>query len=787
MNYSRLPQGSRGGLPAPDTVRQLAPHYRGAGTFENEPREAPLRATLLRYLNLALKYKVLIALFAFAAMFVGVVATFMTPGIYTASTSVKIDRLVPKVVNSQSVGMESGNDPQFYQTQYELIRSRSLAERVAVALNLGQSDFVDLASKSSPLIESLSPTRLLSQLLADAEAPPERDAAAVKARQDQAVGMIMAGLGVRPVAMSSVVRISFSSTDPAWAQRISVALAEQYERSTLDRRFSASNHARNFLDERLQQLKVKLQDSERQLVEYAQKHSIVSIDDKRPETLANLQAVQNALAQAITTRLQREQLWYLARANNGLSLPQVVTDTIIQQTRARIALMQANYQEKLSVLKPAFPEMMALRTQITEAENQVRAQIDVVRNAIRLEFEAARAQEQALEAKLEEVKAEVLDVRGRSIEYTILMREVDTARSLYDGLLSQFRELGVAGDVDTNNVSIIDRAQVPRVPDSPSLRKNLLISLFLGLLAAAAFIGVREALDDTFNSVAEVEEALNLAVLGVAPMYRTEEEARTPIDELRTNPTSPLSEAYRSLRTALQFSTEDGTPKTLLITSSRPGEGKSTTSIALSLNFAQLGMKVLLIDADLRNPNVHRQLQIENSEGLSNYLAGGADSADLVRASGIDGVTVLTSGPPPPNPAELLAGPRFGMLLSAASENFDTIIVDGPPVMNLADAPIISSLVHGTLLVIEAASTRRGVVIDTARRLDFARARVVGALLNKFDARKTGFNYAYGYGYGDGYGYGSRYGYGERYGAIGRQASLPAEITSGHGDQQSRA
>ena len=324
--------------------------------------------------------------------------------------------------------------------------------------------------------------------------------------------------------------------------------------------------------------------------------------------------------------------------------------------------------------------------------------MELIKQTIKAEYESARAQELALIEKLEQVKTEVLDLRGRSIEYTILRREADAARSLYDGLLQQYRELGVAGEVDTNNISIIDRAQ-GGVLVGPSLRYNLLIAFALGLLGAGAVAGVREVLDDTFKAAEHIEEALRIPVLGLAPLVATE---RTLFAEVTTNFTSPISEAYRSLRTALQFSTEEGVPKALLVTSSRPGEGKSTAAACLAVNFAQLGMRVLLVDGDLRNPSMHTVMGIENSAGLTNYLAGANEASDLVKPSGTEGLTLLTSGPRPPNPAELLASPRFASLLTTAAESFDIVIVDGPPVMGLADAPIIASVASGTLLVIEA-------------------------------------------------------------------------------------
>ena len=509
----------------------------------------------------------------------------------------------------------------------------------------------------------------------------------------------------------------------------------------------------------MQEIKIKLQDSEKELIAFAQKEGIVNVDDKQPQAAPALQGIQSALSAAVMERIRTEQLWQQAQADSGAGLPQIMNDGLIQSARGRLAVLQATYQDKLNVLKPAYPEMMALKTQINEIDRQIRTQIALVKKSVQAQYEAARAQEAALLKKVDQTKAEVLDQRGRSVEYTILLREVDTNRSLYDGLLQQFREMGVAGDVDTNNVSIIDKAQLPGAPDSPSLSKNLMISLLLGLLSAAGVIAVREALDDTFKSVEDVEEGLGLSVLGVTPILANPTGLLSPVQQVISDPTSPLAEAYRSLRTALQFATEDGAPKTLLVTSSQPGEGKSTTSASLAANFAQLGQRVLLIDADLRNPSLHKVLKVDNSFGLSNFLSGATEASQLVQNCSMEGVTFMGTGPLPPNPAELLARPRFASLLTLASETFDIIIIDGPPVMGLADAPIIASMTKGTMLVVETAHTRRGIVRDAVKRLEFARARLVGVVLNKFDPSKAGYSYG-GYGYGYSYGGADSFSYG---------------------------
>jgi capsular exopolysaccharide synthesis family protein len=730
-----------------------------------EDAQDDLRSRILSYLFLLIKHKYLVAAIVSLFLFAGVIVTLQMQKIYSAVTTIKIDAYVPQVFKSQSAPTEQMSEDTL-DTQYELIRSRALAERVATTLQLAQSDFVR------------DPPRSLFQRLlgrGQKEEPPIPDAQDMEARREAAVGQIMGGLSVQPVGRSAIVRITYLSPSPAWAQRISNSVADEFVKMTLDMRFSASKYARNFLQEQLDAQKLKLEDSEKQVIDYAQKEGIVDVDNKQPQVIAELQTVQNALSNAVTNRLALEETWHQANADDGNSLPQVMADGLIQSERTKLAELRANYQDKLATLKPAFPEMMALQNQISQMEADIRTQVGRIKSSISDQHQAAVANEKALADKVSQLKAEALDLRSRSVKYTILAREADTNRSLYDGLLQQYRELGVTSDAQSNNVSVVDKAQLPFAPVSPKLYFNLLVALVLGVTSATGAIWFIELLDDTFKSAEDLEERLGLPVLGVIPFYRDPEGKKSAIAEVTNDLSSPLAESYRSLRTAIQFSTAEGAPRALLVTSARAGEGKTTNAISLAINFAQLGMRVLLIDADLRNPSVHRALNLENSAGLSNCLSGAQLSADsflgdpelgLLKQASISNISVLTSGPLPPNPAELLAGSKLGLLLTTAAECFDIAIIDGPPIMGLADVPILSSVVDGTVIVVESGKTRRALVRDALKRLHFARARVLGIVLSKYQA-KHGSAYGYGYGYGYGYKGGT-----EKY--IYRQGSKPA-------------
>jgi capsular exopolysaccharide synthesis family protein len=563
------------------------------------------------------------------------------------------------------------------------------------------------------------------------------------------------------VLRTSLLRISFDSPSAKWAQQIANGVADSYVSSNLDRRYGATAYARNFLKERLEELKLKLEESEKALVAYAEEKELINEDAKQSLADSDLAALNGALQKAVTDRIQAQELWAQADTSKGLAVPQILENGTVKGLSQQRATLMVEYQNKLSMFKPAYPDMLKLKAQIDEVTAEIKAEVDVAKQSLKARYEAAQQQEVLLKEKMDEVKRGVLTTRSKSIQYNILKREADTNRTLYDGLLQQYKDIGVAGAVGTNNVVVIDRAQLPGGPYKPNLAKNLQFWLMLGLVGAGLLIVLFEVLDDTFKTPEEIEEQLGLAVLGIIPFSDND-----VVSDI-SGSSNALAEAFRSFRTALQFSTDQGAPKSIVVTSAKPSEGKSTTALALAINFAQLGMKVLLIDADLRNPSQHRYLKRDNGSGLANYLAGGAMPGSIFQRTDIDGLYFMPTGPLPPNPAELLAGPKMMSLLSMAGEKVDTVIIDSPPVMGLADAPLLASMAVGTLLVIAAADTRRSVVKAALKRLQFARARMVGAAMNKCDFHRSSYGYGYGYGYGP-YGALEYYGYGQK--------NLPAPV-----------
>jgi len=341
------------------------------------------------------------------------------------------------------------------------------------------------------------------------------------------------------------------------------------------------------------------------------------------------------------------------------------------------------------------------------------------------------------------LKEATLGEQDRSVQFNILSREVDTNRTLYDGLLQRYKEVSAASGISTNNISIVDVADAPLRPSSPKLLVNLAVALLVGLVLAAGLVYLREQIDDAVRSPVDIERKLGLIVMGTIPRVPLGEDMLTVL----AKPLTPVNEAYAALRTSLSYSSAQGLPQTLLITSSQPAEGKTTTSFALAAAFAKLGNRVLLVDSDLRRPSLHKLLGVANTVGLSGLLVQRGNIEEAMIPLPEFNLTLLPSGRIPPNPTDVLAGGTLPAVLERLQQHFDIIVIDGPPVLGLADAPLLSAQVEATLLIVESNRGFGGRTKGAIRRLRAANGVIVGAVLTKFEARKSGYGYEYGYEY----------------------------------------
>jgi len=673
-------------------------------------------------LNLAALVRIIsewrwLILSAIALGFAGaVVMTLLTTPLYRAGATLEANPPSVEILDEQKARAAAPSSWDFIATQVGLLKSRALAQRVAQDLNLASNDeFVGEGG--------------------DAES-----------RLKIATSKVQGGLSVETPEEGQLITISYVSDSPQFAALIVNGIADSFIKSNLERRYEASSYARNFLEKQIAKTRADLERSERQLVGYAQAQGIINTGG-REESGANssdvgslqgesLVALNKALADATTRRISAEGAYRQSRALSNTAEVNASTQAL-RQSRS---VLESEYQEKRTLMKPEHPDMVSLRSRINELDRQIRLETSQVAggrsNSLLADYQAAASAERALQGRVAALKGSVLNLRGRSIQYTILQREVDTNRALYDALLQRYKEIGVAGGIGTNLISVVDRGEVPGRPYSPNLFFNVLVGLALGLISGLAAAVILEFVNDTIKTRDDVRNKLGLACLGAIPK-RTG--PGSFVEDLK-DPTSAVSEAYSAVLASLRFSTETGPPKTLLITSTRESEGKSSTALALSENFARLGKSVLLIDADLRKPTFKAA---SNKQGLTKLLTTEEAVRDHVVMTQYENLWLMPCGPIPPNPADLLATSRFQSVLAEAAEHFDFIIVDSPPVLGLADAPLLATACNGTMIVVESGKTRTKAVIAAINRLEAPGAYILGATLTKSVERTSGYGYGY--------------------------------------------
>lgn len=760
MNQQRLP-AEDGNVPAGGLIplAQGVPVARDPYAVPvpyGEAADAPqvFGLTLHDYLRILIKRKWLILSIVGASVVLGAVMTLMKTPLYTSTVRLQIDPNSVKVVQSGDVTPAEGPFGDFMRTQIELLNGPTIAERVASSLKLA-----DDTSFFAPRDFSLR--RALGRLLGFGRGAPARtDGPSRSAREGAAAGIVLGNRVVRPVLGSRLVNIDYSDPSPGRAQKVAAAYAEAFIASNLDKRFQANSYAKVFLEEQLKTLKLRLEESQKTLLGFAQKEEIVDTDNKSSIAETNLASANSALSTLISERIKNEQLWKQLDAATAINLPQLLANGTIEALRSKRNVLQTEYQEKLEMFKPSYPAMMQISNQIAEIDRQLAAELKTLKASYKAAFESSLRQEEEMRHRIETLKADVLDLQKRSIQYNILKREVDTNQKLYEGLLQRYKEVDVAGGVGANNVFIVDKATLPGGPSSPRLSRALMVSLIFGLGVALGLALLLEHLDDTVRSPEDAERISGLVTLGIIPKV-----AAGSTDAELANPRSHTSEAYRSLCTALQLATESGLPKTLLVSSAGPGEGKSTTALTVARHFANVGLKVLLVDADMRKPTLHQRLGLENATGLSNYLTGACEPPEVLQQTDTANLAFMASGPIPPNAADLLGTSRLLSLLSVGLEVFDLIVVDSPPVMGLADAPLLASAVTATIFIVGAGQVRTKLIRAAVRRLQVSRAALIGTVITRFDVRHSyGYGYGYAYGYA-GYGYGPAYGHDYEHGA----------------------
>lgn len=738
IKHNNQQQAAHAGLPMVMGNHQMMPFTGHAGKQAFEDDAIDLRA----YWRVIWQRKLTVILFTILALVVAFIHTAQKPRIYKSHLTLQIERSSNNMLNAE--GMTAMYDywysDDFYETQFELLKSNTLAERVARDLNI--TSYQQISGKPQP--------SLWQQLLGsgDEVAAAETQAAAdirTDIEPEQFAGALRGGLGVSPIKNSRLVVLSYDSTSPEMAAEIVNAYADSFMAMNLERRIADSSYAQTFLAEQIKQVRANLEESERLLVDYADEKQIADLDERLSVHQRKLDSLSEKLIEVEARRIET-QAAYEEEANVGIDSSQLAPGSLIFAYKQSLAQLESEYAEKSSIYKSAYPEMQELRSQIDGLKRKLKYEYTQLRQLKELKFKAAQREESMLKLRIEEVNKQVLDLRKRTTDYQALKRDVDTNLVLYDSLLQQTKEIGVAAGISANNISVVDYAKIPGSPYKPDMGKSLKMALLFGLLGGIGLAFLFDKLDDTVKSGGDLEDVTGLSVLGIVPQIDKQEISSSVGMLTHQDPTSALAEAYRSFKTALSLSAAGGYPKTLQIASSGVGEGKTTTAIGVALSFIQAGAKVLLVDGDLRNPSIHKDMDIKNDVGLTNFLAGNEKLGQVVKRSSLNAnMWVLTAGPISPNPAELLASEKMKEFLDKAEKQFDVVVVDGPPVLGLADALVLSNITRGTVLVVDAGETRKGVLTDALKRLHGVQANIIGTVLTKYNQGHSEYSYLYNY------------------------------------------
>lgn len=725
-----------------DTI--AAPWEKNPGYGANTPSDVNSDAVQLplaiRLWRILVRRRWLVVGSIVVVVILGLLFSFTRTPLYTATSRIEIARDSARVTNIQSVEQDTSEfDLEFYQTQYGLLASRSLAEQVVRNMRLENDPLFKSAYGISDESDSGEGSPALT--------PSQKR----QARTQQAVDIVLGAIQIAPIRSSRLVDIVVTTPNPELSSRIANAWGANFIEMNLKRRFDATSYARKFLEDRLAQLRKRLEDSERDLVSYASAQNIVSIEESvdsqsgRTVSQRSLQADQLATLNEELARAEAERIRVQSLPRSGTASAESLNNSTLASLRDRRAAVSSEYQKLLAQFEPSYPPAMALRNQLSSLDASIAREEGRIAATLSNSSTAAASRENALRSRVNGLQGDLTDLRRRSIQYNIYQREVDTNRILYDGLLQRYKEIGIAGGVGTNNISVVDSAEVPEGPSSPNHALNFLASLLLGTLLGVSLAMLMEQIDEGITEPTDVTRQLNAPLLGVIPIS----EDGDPVDALN-DLRSAIVESYIAVQTNLDLSTAHGAPKSLSVTSTRPKEGKSTTAYALAQTLARSGRKIILIDGDMRSPSVHHEFDVKNVAGLSNALTGVDDLSALLHPTANPNLRYMTAGPQPPNAADLLVGSRLRDVIDRLLQTADHVIIDSPPVLGLADAPLIAASVEGTVYAVETRAIRISRVRTAMQRLRGANINLLGVVLTKFSTKHTQYSYAYDYKYGYG-------------------------------------
>ena len=729
-------------------VREIAPE------FKDEIDLRDLLDTLIRRKSAV--FACLLFCFSIVALY-----TFTVTPEFKAKGVLKVSAQSDNLTKFDNVESTALKTMEFQQTQVKLLQSEQLASRVIARMDLSNNpSFNRVANGASGEAQAKGLIHSLMNFIR-----PEEDKATLNLLHEDAQTQIVVDQSlerfreffmVTPVRNSELIEISFNAISPVLAAEATNTIMDEFINMHMDSKLKSSSDAGKFLEKQIEGAKIKLEKSELELQAFAKKIGIVSLDPKSNPIMRQLEELNDALAKARAHRVAQEAKYQQNLSVGSGNLFKVVENELIQNLRNQHVTMLSEYQQLGTTFKPGYPKMLQLKARMDEIEAQILKEKQGIIDSIKNDYETALKTENYLAVRTEEQKDRAMELEEKATQYKIYDREVETNKSIYNSLLQRSKEIEATVGASVTNIQVVDSARPPLYPFKPRVALNLALGLVLGLFGGVGLAFVLEFFDNTIKNPDEMIDRFGIPVLGLIPYDKEAVENRKYMAlKFFTDPRSPVAEAFRTTMTSVRLSVADNPPKTILMTSILPKAGKSSLSCNACLSYLSEEERCLLIDVDLRKPSLHHVFKEGlRGKGLSSVLSGIAKLSEVIMPTDYPGLDFISSGPLPPNPAELLSSKRMRQLLTIVSRDYDRVILDGPPYQGFAEILVLSNMVDGVILISVEGSTPREGVKHFRRSVTNVGGRILGTIINK-SGRKRGYSsyggykyYSYNYNYG---------------------------------------
>jgi len=722
------------------------------------------------YWRVLVRHRWTVITFFLLAVVVGTVWTFTTRPLFTSVATLRIDKEEPRVLKFEQVVPAEQSDYQQtqYQTQLKVLQSRALASRVIGLLTLDQHpEFQSLDDEAGWLAGAKAWVREQLVHWIPVPPPPAPEASEDLALESPITRAFAERLAVEPVRNARLVKLSFESHYPDLAARVANTLAEAFMAQSLEQKIEATRGATQFLATQMEEARSKLEAAETKHNKFLKENDILfvaadRVGDRQDLITQQLTLLSESLLKARADRIAKESLMHEALRGDVDSLPAVLTSPYIAKLKEELVGLEGEYRKLAQTFKAEYPRMLRIQQNAAEVREQLRSEINRILDSLDAEYRSALRNERELQVSMDQQRNLARRLGDQMVQYSLLRRDVDTSRELYTALLTRLKETQISSALLTSNIAIVDRAEIPLHPSKPRRSLNLLIACVVGLFGGVGLAFFFEYLDTNIKDAREIETVLGVPTIGLVPSQaslggrRIARQRRLAAANgagpdapfalvAHTENESVMSEAFRNLRTSLLYSSPDHPPKTIMITSLQPEDGKTSTATNLAIALGQLGSgEVLLIDGDMRRPNLHELLRVSQAPGLSTFLTGQVDLPSILKPTKIPNLHVIPAGRTPLNPAELMASARLNQALELLGERFTHIVFDAPPLIGVSDAMILAPRLEGVILVLRHGRASRVAAHRALQLLGSVRARVLGVVLNDVDVSKSGSGY-YGY------------------------------------------